>query len=149
MQAGKQNNGLMNRATDGSFLKGKITMAYFSNGTEGEALDNECSDCILGDLRVGVCPVFYAQIEYNYEACNNPLARKILNRLVKQNEDYEYIGCQLKSLLPKLKDKQRTIAALEIMVKDFQWRKQQTGLDAEDSPELKEAKDLLAELKNE
>ena len=74
-------------------------MAYFSNGSEGEALDSECLTCRLG---VRACPIYMAQVSYNYEACNNPLARCILNMLVKQEENYEYVGCQLKPLIEDL-----------------------------------------------
>lgn len=71
-------------------------MAYFSNGSEGMVFDAECCDCILYDKN---CPIFLAQIECNYEQCNNPVATKILNMLVKQDENYRYIGCQLKPIL--------------------------------------------------
>jgi len=43
--------------------------------------------------------------------------------------------------------KQRTITTLDWMIAHFDFMNEQTGLEAEDSPELKEAKDLLAELK--
>jgi hypothetical protein len=39
------------------------------------------------------------------------------------------------------------IATLDWMIAHFDFMNEQTGLEAEDSPELKEAKDLLAELK--
>lgn len=57
-------------------------MAYFSSGTEGAVLDEQCSMCKYGDRP---CPIFWVQIEYNYDACNNETARKILNDLVKDD----------------------------------------------------------------
>lgn len=72
-------------------------MAYFSNGSEGMVFDSECSDCILGEE---ACPIAWAQMDCNYEACNNPTATKILNMLVKQDGD---TWCRMKPLLDKLK----------------------------------------------
>jgi len=57
-------------------------MAYFSNGSEGSLLDEQCAKCILGD---DCCPIFYVQITYNYEACNNKVASEILNYLIKDD----------------------------------------------------------------
>ena len=57
-------------------------MAYFSNGSEGAVFDEQCSMCKYGDRP---CPIFWVQIEYNYDACNNETARKILDDLVKDD----------------------------------------------------------------
>ena len=57
-------------------------MAYFSNGTEGMVFDHQCSLCKYGDE---LCPICLVQINYNYEACNNPVARKILDELIADN----------------------------------------------------------------
>jgi uncharacterized OB-fold protein len=76
-------------------------MAYFSNGSEGFEFDCECSDCLLYDEP---CPIAMVQLEHNYDTCNNQLARTILNRLVKQDENMKYIGCQMKPLIDKLKN---------------------------------------------
>ncbi len=73
-------------------------MAYFSNGTEGMIFDEECSECVLGQKP---CPIAFVQAMYNYDACNNKTARAILNNLVKQGDNFEYIGCQMKALLDK------------------------------------------------
>lgn len=57
-------------------------MAYFSNGTEGEVFDEQCLKCkYWGEP----CPIAWVQIDNNYEACNNPVARKILDFLVNQD----------------------------------------------------------------
>lgn len=57
-------------------------MAYFSNGTEGMVFDHQCSLCKYGDKN---CPIAWVQQEYNYEACNIPIARMILDSLVENN----------------------------------------------------------------
>lgn len=76
--------------------------AYFSNSSDGEVFDQECSDCILWNKP---CPVSIVQNSYNYDACNIPVARAILNDLVKQDENYKYIGCQMKPILDLLRQK--------------------------------------------
>lgn len=57
-------------------------MAYFSNSSDGSLFDEQCGRCKFGDAP---CPVALAQSLYNYEACNNPTARKILDLLVKDD----------------------------------------------------------------
>ena len=54
-------------------------MAYFANGSEGAVFDHQCSLCKYGDT---FCPIAWVQMEYNYEACNNEVAGKILDELV-------------------------------------------------------------------
>ena len=55
-------------------------MAYFSNGSEGAVFEEQCSKCKYG---LHDCPIAFVQMEYNYEACNNDVATRILNQLVK------------------------------------------------------------------
>ena len=57
-------------------------MAYFSNGSEGYCFDERCSRCRYGEKP---CPIAWVQMDNNYEACNNEIARKILDHLVKQD----------------------------------------------------------------
>ena len=57
-------------------------MAYFSNSTEGMVFDHQCSLCKYGEKN---CPIFWVQFTYNYDACNNEVARKILDDLVSDN----------------------------------------------------------------
>jgi hypothetical protein len=57
-------------------------MAYFSNGTEGMVFDEQCNKCKYGNE---ACSIWYVQQEYNYEACNNETARKILDYLIKND----------------------------------------------------------------
>lgn len=54
-------------------------MAYFSNSSEGECLFAQCEQCIFGELP---CPIFNAQLNHNYSACNNKEAREILDELI-------------------------------------------------------------------
>lgn len=57
-------------------------MAYFSNGSEASVFDDQCARCKFGDKP---CPIAFVQTNYNYEACNNETARKILDELVKED----------------------------------------------------------------
>lgn len=57
-------------------------MAYFPNGSAGEVFDAQCGKCRYGDEG---CPIWLVQNEFNYEACNVPVARKILDALVKDD----------------------------------------------------------------
>ena len=57
-------------------------MAYFSNGTEGMIFDEQCIRCKYGD---DPCPIAWVQTNWNYDACNNKVAREIMDFLVKQN----------------------------------------------------------------
>ena len=57
-------------------------MAYFSNGTEGMVFDYQCSLC---RYEYDDCPIALVQELYNYEACNNKVARKILDTLVEND----------------------------------------------------------------
>lgn len=54
-------------------------MAYFPNGTSAGSFNNQCSMCKFGDK---ACPIYWVQINYNYEACNEKLPTAILNDLV-------------------------------------------------------------------
>ena len=68
-------------------------MAYFSNGSDGEKFDNECATCKYGQEE---CPIAYVQFEYNYEACNKPIARAILDTLVDNDGT-----CKMKQMFRK------------------------------------------------
>jgi len=57
-------------------------MAYFSNSGEGSGFDEQCGRCKHGE---GPCPIAFVQMAYNYEACNDKVATKILDELVKQD----------------------------------------------------------------
>lgn len=55
-------------------------MAYFPNGSSGLLFDEQCARCRYGDRPD--CPIYRAQYDHNYSACNNPEARAILDLLV-------------------------------------------------------------------
>lgn len=57
-------------------------MAYFPNGTSGECFGEQCARCRFGD---DPCPIAWVQLAYNYKACNNEVASKILADLVKDD----------------------------------------------------------------
>ena len=64
-------------------------MAYFPNGSAGMCFDDQCYKCIMYERS---CPIAWAQMEYNYEACNNETARKILGSLVADNGNCSMYG---------------------------------------------------------
>jgi len=57
-------------------------MAYFANGSEGECFDEQCVRCRFAE---DGCPIAFVQTAFNYEACNVPVAQKILDALVRQD----------------------------------------------------------------
>lgn len=57
-------------------------MAYFSNGTEGECFDVQCSICKYG---MGPCPIAAVQQIFNYDAVDNFVATEILSMLVEND----------------------------------------------------------------
>jgi len=57
-------------------------MAYFSNGTEGMAFEEQCSICKYGEKP---CPIALVQSLYNYEAVKNETASNILTTLVSND----------------------------------------------------------------
>jgi len=71
-------------------------MAYFSNGSEGEVLDDQCSDCIIPDD--APCPILLAQTHWNYDQCSNEKLQKCLEMLVDKNGQ-----CKMKKVLDKMK----------------------------------------------
>ena len=68
-------------------------MAYFSNGTEGD-----CFDCRNCKYKEHPCPIFFVQMTYNYDACNNETARKILDTLVKNDGTCNFFEMAKKDL---------------------------------------------------
>lgn len=68
-------------------------MAYFSNSTDGELFCEQCSKCKYGEKP---CPIALVQMEYNYDACNNEVATKILELLVKDDGT-----CEMRKMFKK------------------------------------------------
>jgi len=81
-------------------------MAYFSNGTEGMALDNQCAKCKYGE---DACPVYFVQYTFNYEACNNKTARAILDCLIHDDGK-----CEMYELIQQYKYKDRAQMKIDI-----------------------------------
>ncbi len=69
-------------------------MAYFPNGTSGMPFDYQCMDCKYGEK---ACPVALVQLLYNYDACNNEVATKILDALVKNDGT-----CEMKKIIDEV-----------------------------------------------
>ena len=72
-------------------------MAYFSNGTEGDILNQQCCDCPLPDD--SPCPILLMQLTFNYKQIINgkpSLASEVMNTLVNKKGE-----CQMKPLLDK------------------------------------------------
>jgi hypothetical protein len=61
-------------------------MAYFSNGTEGMILDEQCLSCICED-DLAFCPVHCLQCTWNYSQLDkgNEKIVEILNELIDEN----------------------------------------------------------------
>ncbi len=59
-------------------------MAYFSNSTAGDVLDNQCSACPVPDD--ASCPVLLVQMEYNYKQLKTgqETLRKAINSLIDE-----------------------------------------------------------------
>jgi hypothetical protein len=57
-------------------------MVYFPNGSAGDVLEAQCMDCKLGE---GPCPIYYIQMEWNYDQVGNDLAVKIMNELISED----------------------------------------------------------------
>jgi hypothetical protein len=68
-------------------------MAYFSNGSEGEYLSNQCAACPLGEKP---CPVLHVQLGFNYDqvAKGQEKLRAAMNLLVDSGGK-----CQLRPLV--------------------------------------------------
>jgi len=70
-------------------------MAYFSNGTEGEVLDEQCGECRLPDD--APCPILFVQGMFNYKQIGRKQLKKAMNILVDKKGN-----CQMKPLIDDL-----------------------------------------------
>lgn len=76
-------------------------MAYFPNGSAGECFDAQCLRCRYWERE---CPIYLVQHDYNSRACNNKVARAILDALVADDGT-----CSMFSLDPEnFKDRRET-----------------------------------------
>lgn len=89
----------------GLFLFGEVIMAYFSNGSEGSYLDEQCDECAVAND--APCPVLFVQTHYNYDQLKdgNELLREAINMLVDEKGN-----CKMKTIIDKnLVDDKKTI----------------------------------------
>ena len=72
-------------------------MAYFSNGTEGEILDEQCFECLhsIDDFTI-YCPIAAVQAEFNYRQCKNPELKAAMNFLIDEKGN-----CQMKPIIER------------------------------------------------
>jgi hypothetical protein len=89
-------------------------MAYFSNGSEGEVLEDQCADCPLGygwndpaqkhlfdPEKIPLpCPTAFVQFNFNYDQCRpgNDKLRDAMRVLIDDNGE-----CQTRKLLLKIR----------------------------------------------
>ena len=70
-------------------------MAYFSNGTEGMRLADVCSECLMPDD--APCPVLYIQEIYNYDQCDSPKLKEVMEWLIPSDT----LDCKLCEVLKR------------------------------------------------
>ena len=70
-------------------------MAYFSNGSEGMILEEQCARCPLGEKP---CPITLVQLLYNYKQVGIPTLRDAMNHLINEQGQ-----CQMLPLLTESK----------------------------------------------
>jgi len=76
-------------------------MAYFSNSSAGDALEEQCSECPFGEAD---CPIYTAQALFNYDQVGNKVATDILDMLIDQKG-----GCQMVKLINTRNPKNRQL----------------------------------------
>jgi hypothetical protein len=64
-------------------------MAYFSNGCEGEILDQQCADCQYGEMP---CPIALVQSTYNYQQIGNLRLEAAMNVLVNPKGECQMLA---------------------------------------------------------
>lgn len=71
-------------------------MAYFSNGTDGERLERQCEECLIGRNPDAGCPILLNQYLYNYDQCRpgNELLRESMSNCIDDSGI-----CKMKVLL--------------------------------------------------
>ena len=76
-------------------------MAYYSNSSEGDLFDEQCSECIHADPEV-MCPIALVQMEYNYDQLKEgqEKLKAVMEILVDQKK-----GCQMKPFIDKFRGK--------------------------------------------
>ena len=69
-------------------------MAYFSNGSEGEILNEQCCDCLVAED--APCPILLVQMTYNYDQLkdDNKQLREAMTMLVDDSGQ-----CKMKPII--------------------------------------------------
>lgn len=70
-------------------------MVYFSNGSEGMILDEQCAECPYGE---DPCPVYAVQCNSNYDQCDNKKLEEAMNILINEKGI-----CQMRELIASKK----------------------------------------------
>ena len=76
-------------------------MAYFSNGSEGSVLEDQCSECVA-KLEGQYCPIHSVQVLFNYKQNDNPNLTEAMNVLIDENG-----VCQMKRHVDRICDAYR------------------------------------------
>lgn len=62
-------------------------MGYFSNGTEGEAYEEQyCAKCANANTDNGFCPIMNLHSSWNYEQHSDPLKKAALEHFIPRSE---------------------------------------------------------------
>jgi hypothetical protein len=86
--------------TYGRIVEGGINVAYFSNSTDGDILQQQCDECPLG--REGMhCPAFLVQSLHNYDQVGNEKLKSAMELLIDKKGE-----CQLRKEVLKLEIKE-------------------------------------------
>ena len=80
-------------------------MAYFSGGTDGEALFKLCAECPVGQGQRVSCPVLCVQKTYNYRQHNdNEISlSRCLDMLISRNESGA-VKCSMRDAMQQAKE---------------------------------------------
>lgn len=73
-------------------------MVYFSNSSEGDALEMECDECIHADPDAG-CPIYMIQMHFNYDQHDNEKLKQAMNMLISHKKKGGL--CNMKPLIDK------------------------------------------------
>jgi hypothetical protein len=96
-------------------------MAYFSNGTEGAVLDEQCVVCPVGRHPNLPCPVLLLQLAYNYRQVDEgqePL-REAMNCLVNERGT-----CLMKKAMEKALGLPDPCEAFNVLPSMVEWAKE-------------------------
>lgn len=76
-------------------------MAYFSNASEGDVLDEQCANCPVGRQSDFPCPVLWVQKEYNYKQFDKEGMRNIVSEVLNELIEDKTGKCRMKYVIEK------------------------------------------------